>query len=95
MQHRKTAARLTAGLLLAATLVTPALAATGTVDSGSSVLRVRAAGSTSSAILARLKTGTLVDVLAPVENGWYQISYIGSNGRETTGYIMGEYISVP
>ena len=86
MQHRKTAARLTAGLLLAATLVTPALAATGTVDSGSSVLRVRAAGSTSSAILARLKTGTLVDVLAPVENGWYQISHNG-----VTGYVSADY----
>ena len=89
MQHRKTAARLTAGLLLAATLVTPALAATGTVDSGSSVLRVRAAGSTSSAILARLKTGTLVDVLAPAENGWYKISHNG-----VTGYVSADYLVV-
>jgi len=89
MQHRKTAARLTAGLLLAATLVTPALAATGTVDTGSSVLRVRAAATTGSSILARLKNGTQVTVLDNTETGWYQISHNG-----VTGFVSADYLSV-
>lgn len=89
MHLPRTAARFTAGMLLVSTLVIPSLAVTGTVDSGDSSLRVRAECNTSSAILKKLADGTQVDVLASVENGWYQISHDG-----TTGYVSGEYLLV-
>lgn len=89
MSTRKTALRFTAGLLLVSTLVSPAFAATGTVDAGSSRLRVREADNTGSAVLARLSTGTKVDVLGETDNGWYQIAY-GS----ITGYVSGDYLTV-
>lgn len=89
MQFRKTVTRFTAGLLLVSTLVTPAFAVTGTVDVGSSRLRLRADSSTKSAVLKSLSNGTKVDVLAPTDNGWYQVSYKG-----TTGYVSGKYLNV-
>jgi len=89
MPLRKTLSRLTAGLLLVSTLVTPAFAATGTVDAGSSRLRVRAQSNTGSAVLGSLATGKKVEVLSATDNGWYQISY--NNG---IGYVSGKYLSV-
>lgn len=89
MHLPRTAARFTAGMLLVSTLIIPSFAVTGTVDSGDSSLRVRAECNTSSAILKKLADGTQVDVLASVENGWYQISHEG-----TTGYVSGEYLLV-
>jgi len=89
MQFGKHAARFTAGLLLVSTFIAPALAATGTVNSGSSVLRVRAESSTSSPILKRLPNGTQVEVLSATDNGWYQIAHNG-----TIGYVSGDYLVV-
>ena len=51
MQLNRIAARLTAALLLTSTLVTPTLALTGTVDTGTSVLRMRAEASANGTIL--------------------------------------------
>ena len=42
MNFKRTITRLTASLLLASTLITPALAATGTVNTEGSSLRLRA-----------------------------------------------------
>jgi len=84
---KMTAARLTAGLLLVSTLVSPALALTGTVDAGGSTLRVRSEASTSGKVLGKLKDGAQVDVLSVADSGWYQISY-----KNTTGYISNEYV---
>ena len=89
MSLRKTALRFTSGLLLVSTLITPALAATGTVDVGSSYLRVRKSNNTSSTVLTRLSTGTKVDVLSQADNGWYQIAY-----KNITGYVSGDYLVV-
>ena len=86
---KMTAARFTASLLLVTTMIVPALAATGTVDTGSSTLRVRAQANTSSQVLTKLKNGTQVEVLSAAENGWYQIAY-GS----ITGFVSGDYLKV-
>ena len=89
MLFNKTAVRLTAGLLLVSTLVAPALAVTGTVDSGDSPLRVRSQASTDSEILARLDHGTQVEVISTAENGWYQIT-IG----DISGFVSSDYLVV-
>ena len=82
------AARFTAGLLLTTTLIAPVLAATGTVVSGDTTLRVRAEANVESAILTNLDNGTQVDVLSS-ENGWYQIAFNG-----LTGYVASDYLSL-
>ncbi len=89
MHFPRSAARLTAGLLLVSALVTPSLAATGTVNAGGSTLRMRAESNTGSTILKSLDHGTQVEVLTAVENGWYQIAHEG-----TTGYVSGDYLTV-
>lgn len=89
MNFKHTVSRLTAGLLLASTLITPAFAATGTVNTEGSSLRLRAEASTSSSVLKQLSHGTQVDVLSGLVDGWYQVSYKG-----TTGYVSGEYLTV-
>ena len=89
MHFPRSAARLTAGLLLVSALVTPSLAATGTVNAGGSTLRMRAESNTGSTILKSLDHGTQVEVLTAVENGWYQIAHEG-----TTGYVCGDYLTV-
>ena len=89
MHFPRSAARLTAGLLLVSALVTPSLAATGTVNAGGSTLRMRAESNTGSTILKNLDHGTQVEVLTAVENGWYQIAHEG-----TTGYVSGDYLTV-
>ena len=90
MLFKKIAAvRFTAGLLLVSTLIVPALAVTGTVDSGDSPLRVRSEASTESKVLARLDHGTQVEVLSTAENGWYQI--VCDN---ITGYVSSDYLVV-
>ncbi|MEA4934721.1 MAG: SH3 domain-containing C40 family peptidase [Lawsonibacter sp.] len=87
--NKTTAARFTASLLLVSTLVVPALALTGTVNSGGSPLRVRTEASTNSEILTKLDPGTQVEVLSTVENGWYQIGF-----EEVTGYVSCDYLVV-
>ena len=89
MHFPRSAARLTAGLLLVSALVTPSLAATGTVNAGGSTLRMRAESNTGSTILKSLDHGIQVEVLTAVENGWYQIAHEG-----TTGYVSGDYLTV-
>lgn len=87
--NKSTAARFTASLLLVSTLVVPAFALTGTVNSGSSPLRVRAEASAGSDILTKLDHGAQVEVLSTSENGWYQIAFGG-----VTGYVSCDYLVV-
>ena len=89
MHVRMSAVRLIAGLALASMLAVPAFAATGTVDTGNSTLRVRDQAGTHGNILTSLPSGTQVEVLATAENGWYQISYNG-----LTGYVSSDYLVV-
>ena len=89
MNFKRAASRLTAGLLLASTLITPALAATGTVNTEGSSLRLRAQASTDSAVLTKLPHGSQVEVIDQPEAGWYQVSYKGD-----TGYVSADYLIV-
>lgn len=89
MNFKRTASRLTAGLLLVSALITPALAATGTVNTEGSSLRLRAEASTTGSVLKNLPHGTKVDILSDLENGWYQVDYNG-----TAGYVSGDYLTV-
>ena len=87
--RKTTAARLTASLLLVSALVVPALAATGTVNSGNSPLRVRSEASTDSQVLTKLADGTQVDVITAAQDGWYQIAF-----GDITGYVSSDYLIV-
>ena len=80
---KSVAVKLTAGLLSAAMMISPALAASGvvTADSG---LHVR---QSSSASLGMLDKGTTVDILSDLGNGWLEISY-----QASTGYVASDYI---
>ena len=89
MHFCRSASRLTAGLLLAVTMTTPALAVTGTVASGDTTLRVRSEANTAGEVLTKLSDGTQVEVLSTVDSGWYQISY-----EDITGYVSGDYLTV-
>lgn len=89
MHLPRSAARIGLSLFLAGTMMVPAFAATGTVNSGDTTLRVRAESNTSSEVLTKLSHGTQVEVLTAVDNGWYQISY-----EDITGYVSGEFLSI-
>jgi len=89
MHFKQTAARLTAGLLLVSNLAIPALALSGTVNTGSSTLRVRSEASTSSEVVTKLDNGTKIDVISTVEDGWYQIACEG-----VTGFVPSDYLVV-
>ncbi len=89
MLPHQSAVRFTTGLLIAGLLATPALAATGTVDSGSATLRVRSEASVAGDVLAKLSNGTQVEVLSKTSDGWYEISC-----DQAAGYVSGEYLKV-
>lgn len=89
MDLKRTASRLTACLLLAGALVTPALAATGTVNTEGSYLRLRSEASTKGSVLRNLAHNTSVDILETLDNGWCQVSYDG-----VTGYVSGQYLTL-
>lgn len=71
-----------------AALTSTAFAAEGTVTAEGS-LRLREESNTSSAILATLPGGAVVDVSAVTEGGWFKVSYDGK-----TGFVSGDYLSV-
>lgn len=88
MNFKRTASRLTAGLLLVSALITPALAATGTVNTQGSALRLRSEASTDSSVLTKLPHGTKVDVIDQSVPGWYQVSYKGASGYVSADYLV-------
>lgn len=64
-----------------------------TVVNASVGLRVRSGPGTSYEVVDSLANGNSINVIAPADNGWYNISYLDRNGAVKTGYIMGDYIS--
>ena len=56
-------------------------------------LRVRSGPGTSHEILASIFNDTDITVVRYAGDGWYEITFHGPGGADTTGYIMGEYIS--
>ena len=71
------------------------IGAKGKIVGAPNGLRVRSGPGTNYEVQASLVNGNEVTIVADAGDGWYQISYAGSNGKQTTGYIMGQYISVP
>lgn len=70
----------------------PTVGRTGTIVGADSGLRVRGGPGTTYEVLASLRNGDPVTVVADAGDGWYQITFAG-RGETVTGYIMGEYIS--
>ena len=69
MHFNKTfAARILAGLMIASTMAVPAMAVSGTVNSGNTTLNLREGANTESKVLADLQNGSKVEVLATAEN---------------------------
>lgn len=65
----------------------------GVVVNAEGGLRVRSGPGTTYAVLATVWNNTPINVVADAGGGWYEITYAGTGGTATTGYIMGEYIS--
>lgn len=86
----KLTARLTAALLLVSSMIVPAFAANGTVTTQGSPLRLRAEASTEGEVLDKLPNGTQLEVLAVLEDGWYQVSYQGVNGYVSAAFLTVE-----
>ena len=78
--------KIVAGLLAAATMMTPVFAVSGTVNADGG-LRLRNGVGTDAAILATLPNGSTVEVSGITEEGWFQVSY-----QDTMGYVSGEYL---
>ena len=89
MFFQKTAGRLLAGILAASAMITPALAATGTVNTGSSKLNLRSQAASTSSVLTKIPGGSTVDVLDTSLSGWYQVSFGGK-----TGYVASQYVDL-
>lgn len=86
--NKTTAVRLTAGLLLASTMITPTLALSATVNADGSVLRVRSQASTSGKVLGKLRDGAQVEVLSTDTPGWYQITCANITGFASSDYLV-------
>ena len=65
----------------------------GTIVNAEGGLRVRSGPGTTYAPIATLWNGQSVNVVAEAGDGWYEITFSGSGGATTRGYIRGEYIS--
>lgn len=54
---------------------------------------VRPDASTSGTPIASLKNGDKVQVVRDAGNGWYEITFSGPGGRDTAGYVKGDFLS--
>ena len=78
--------KISAAVLAAVTMATPAFAAPGTVNAEGG-LRLRNGVGTDAAIITTLPNGAQVDVSGITDEGWFQVSY-----QDTRGYVSGEYL---
>ena len=60
---------------------------TGTVTGAGSGLFVRSGPGSGNEAIATILEGNTVTILEDMGNGWYRISFIGSGGRATEGYV--------
>lgn len=67
---------------------------TGTVTGAGSGLFVRSGPGSENEAIATILEGNTVTILEDMGNGWYRISFIGSGGRATEGYVSKDYIRV-
>ena len=64
-----------------------------TVVNAETGVNVRPDASTSGAAIASLKNGDKVKVVRDAGNGWYEITFSGPGGRDTSGYVKGDFLS--
>ena len=62
------------------------------VINGGNGVNVRPDPSTDHAPLATVPNGASVQVKSSAGDGWYQITFSGVGGVETTGYMKGEFL---
>lgn len=86
--HQFIGSKLTACLLAAVTLATPAFAVSGTVNADGG-LRMRNGVGTDAAVITTLPNGAEVDVSGVTKDGWFQVSYM-----DTMGYVSGDYLTM-
>ena len=55
-------------------------------------VNVRSGPGTENEAIASLVNGNSVTVKADAGNGWYEISFAGNGGVETSGYVKGEFL---
>ena len=89
MQIKRIARALVAAGLAVVMTAGTAFASYGTGTISADALRMRSKPNTSSSILLTLTKGTKVDVLSDEENGWYKVSYKG-----TEGYMSADWLNV-
>ncbi len=88
MHFRRSVLNFAAGVLFTGLLITPALAATGTVSTDGATLRVRSEASVAGEVLKKLSDGAQVELLSQVDGGaWYEIAL-----EDGTGFVSGEYV---
>ena len=62
------------------------------VNGGNGVF-VRSGPGTSYEALATVSNGASVQIVKSAGDGWYQITFAGSGGADTTGYMKGDYLA--
>lgn len=56
-------------------------------------LNVRSGPGTTYDVQDSLKNGDSVTIMEVTDNGWYMITYIGKDGKESTGYVKSDYVT--
>ena len=64
-----------------------------TIVNAETGVNVRPDASTNGAAIASLKNGDKVQVVRDAGNGWYEITFSGPGGRDTSGYVKGDFLS--
>jgi hypothetical protein len=82
------------------TTTTTTTTSSGTLKAGSAVVigggngvRVRSGPGTSYDALATIPNGGAVQIVQSAGDDWYQITFVGSGGQSTTGYMKGEFLA--
>lgn len=65
----------------------------GKVTNAAGGVYVRPGPSASGTPVASLKNGDAVQIVKSAGDGWYEITFTGSGGRETSGYMKGDYLT--
>ena len=73
---------------------TSAAGSEATVVNAATGVNVRPDASTNGAAIASLKNGDKVQVVRDAGNGWYEITFSGHGGKDTSGYVKGEFLSI-
>ena len=72
---------------------TSAAGSEATIVNAETGVNVRPDASTNGAAIASLKNGDKVQVVRDAGNGWYEITFSGPGGRDTSGYVKGDFLS--